>query len=749
MGDDVIRPGPDGHTFAASNRRAETMLLLGVFFVYLTLSFLFFGRGLIGHFSDRYIGRDAGPTQMMWLLAWWPFALSHHLNPFIGGYPWAPIGSNFAGVTSAPLAAIIAMPLSKTVGVVATLNVFTLLGAPTAALSAFILCRRISHSTAPSILGGFVFGFSSYMMSHTLANPDLILVFPLPLAAYLIVRWFEGSIAPRKFVIFLTLALVAEFLLDLEVLAMATAIGGLAFAIALYVASREQRRALLRLVPSIGAAYAIMAVVAGPYLYYLWFFGAIRQPLWPSGRPSTDALNFILPTSTNLLGMAHAIANLASRFRGVFVEHNGYIALPLFAVAILWARAHWREPLCKVMIATLLVVMITAIGPLLRITGHPIFPMPSLALAHVPLLRHGVPARLMLFPPLAFAIIASLWLADPENSERLRFVAAAATFALMLPNPSAKFWTSPVDTPAFFTDGSAAKNLSRADVVLTLPWGSTGDSMLWQVECGMCFRHISGRTAMERFEVRRWPIVNYFRGARDLPQPELQLRAFLAGNKVTAIVVDDAKPQAAEWNALVASVGVAPREISGVSLYRLSPNLLADYRAPEYSGLEMERRAIRDRFAAIVTATDDYLRTGYEPSRLSEERLIAVDLLPREWKHDPAAFSDLHVIPWKNGGALIVELGSKAAAADMLERFGDHANVVYAPYPRIVAGTDGMSPLALAIHNALIPQAETSGDIDSLQFFGMAFDRDRLHQVAEYLAHTLPHRSRILNLALR
>ena len=42
-----------------------------------------------------------------------------------------------------------------------------------AAMSAFVLCRRITHSFWPSMLGGFVFGFSSYMMGQTLDHlPD-------------------------------------------------------------------------------------------------------------------------------------------------------------------------------------------------------------------------------------------------------------------------------------------------------------------------------------------------------------------------------------------------------------------------------------------------------------------------------------------------------------------------------------------------------------------------------------------------
>ncbi len=81
---------------AVTNRRKAALVEgFGAFLIYLAIAFLFFGRGhLIGHFSDRFIGRDADPSQMMWLLEWWPYALSRHLNPFLTNYVWGPVGFN-------------------------------------------------------------------------------------------------------------------------------------------------------------------------------------------------------------------------------------------------------------------------------------------------------------------------------------------------------------------------------------------------------------------------------------------------------------------------------------------------------------------------------------------------------------------------------------------------------------------------------------------------------------------------------
>ena len=704
------------------------------FLIYLAISLFFFGLPLAGHFSSYYLGRDADPPQMMWLLGWWPYAIRHHLNPFLTDYVWAPVGFNFAWMTSTPLASILAAPLTKAVGLVASLNILTILAAPTAAFSAFVLCRRISRSFWPSMLGGFVFGFSSYMMGQTLGHLNLVLVFPIPLALYLVVRWLEGDLCARNFVALLAVTLIAEFLLDMEVLAMATLIAAMMLAIAIRYSSPLSRARLLKLTAQLAIAYAITAIAVSPYLYYFFAFGSIHQPLWPSERFSTDLLNFIFPTPANFSGTFTWLANISSRFPGTLMERDGFIALPLIAVTLTWARRHWSEPLCKAILISTIIVVVAALGPYLQIAGQPLLPMPWLLVTHAPLLQHALPSRLMVFPPLALALIVSLWLADPENNRKVKALASAFTVILMMPNPSAQFWITRVDTPAFFTGGSASRELTREDVVLTLPWGSNGNSMLWQAECGMCFRNVSGYTAMERFEIRRWPIVNYFLGATDLPEPELQLKAFLANAGVTAIIVDDAKPGAHAWRDLLARVAIAPRNISGVSFYRIPATVLAGYRRPEMSGAQMERRAMRLRLGNAVYATDRYFGAGYDPARISVNQLVSLALLPASWKIDPGSFSDLQIMPGREGGAVILALGSRTASADALQHFGADASTIYLPFPRVINSKEKGSPVALAIRNALLPPAAMPIDGESMQFLGMAFDRRQIHKLASELA---------------
>src|ERR1039457_1780993 len=229
MGDTIITSNENDSNvgprlFSGSHVGARNQTL-GAFLTYLALSLLFFGRPLIGHFSDHFIGREADPSQMMWLLKWWPYALSHHLNPFLTDYVWAPVGFNFAWMTSIPLPALAAAPLTASIGLVATYNILALLSAPSAAICTFVLCRRLSGSFWASMLGGFVFGFSSFMIGQTLGHLCLILSFPVPLAAYLISRRFEDSINTRKFIVLMAAVLSSEFLIDMEMFATATVVG--------------------------------------------------------------------------------------------------------------------------------------------------------------------------------------------------------------------------------------------------------------------------------------------------------------------------------------------------------------------------------------------------------------------------------------------------------------------------------------------------------------------------------------------
>jgi hypothetical protein len=168
--------------------------------IYFALAALFFGRGLNGRLRTAYIGKGGDPPQLMWLMAWWPHALARGLNPLFTDAIWAPHGLNLAWATSMPLASLIAAPAIAIAGPVAVYNLLCLLALALAAWTAFVLCRCLTGAYCASLAGGYIFGFSAYMLGQTLAHLDLLLVFPIPLFTLLLIRGFRADISCRALV---------------------------------------------------------------------------------------------------------------------------------------------------------------------------------------------------------------------------------------------------------------------------------------------------------------------------------------------------------------------------------------------------------------------------------------------------------------------------------------------------------------------------------------------------------------------
>src|SRR4029453_19200919 len=136
-------------------------------------------------------------------------------------------------------------------------NLLALAAPALAAFTAFLLCRELTRNWYASVAGGYLFGFSSYMLGQTLNHVNLALVFLLPLAALLAVRHARGEISDRRYVVSLTAVAVAKFLIFLEVLMTALLAGTLALGVAVVVADERLRHQLVRTAP--GAAVAVAA----------------------------------------------------------------------------------------------------------------------------------------------------------------------------------------------------------------------------------------------------------------------------------------------------------------------------------------------------------------------------------------------------------------------------------------------------------------------------------------------------------
>jgi len=699
---------------ANANSRALDRQALGVFVIYLTLSFLFFGRGLIGHFSTSYIGRGPDPPQMIWSVAWWAHAIAHHIDPFVTKLLFAPVGANLAWTTTAALASCAAMPLSWWVGPVVAFNVLCLLAPALAGWAAFVLCRCITRSYWPSIAGGWAFGFSSYIACSLRTHLNDALIFPVPLAVWLMLRRLHGEIAVGRFVAGIGILISAQFLFFPEIAASASFVGALAFFLALAFATGEARRSLVALVGPTLAAYAVAVVLLSPYLYYMFAFGHSGGSVLDPTLFGADLLSFLIPTAVNELGRLSPFAAVASTYMASLTETASYLALPLIAIAVLFARSRFREPVGRILIELLVILCLLALGSRVVIAGHPTIAAPWMLLLQFPLLNKIVPIRLMAYAFLVLAIIVAMWLSSDDVRPSHKWVLGLALVPFMLPNLSPRFWKAPFDIPPFFSTGLYRQYLTPDEIVMALPNPIYGDGMRWQLATDMYFRLAGGYIGLSPLappDYARWPIMSALYDVAGVPDAGEQLKALLAHEQVAAIVVgpqkywlsksEEGRPTAATWvrtppseqdraalRNLLSTLGVQPLEVGGVTLYRIPPERLAPYL--KVTALEMQQRYTRARFETLLGAAQKYLADGGNPETLDAHKRQVASTSPR-WFGGPA-FPTLNPnrmfqVQWALGrwhpGLVAVGVeGSYEALQPLIGQYGPDSTGIYFPFPQ-------------------------------------------------------------------
>jgi len=527
--------------------------------LYTLLSLVLFGIPVLGHLGSRIVASDAiDSSQFMWFFAWWPHALLHGLNPFVTHVMFVPEGFNLTWATAMPGPSVVLSPITLAFGPAVTWNVIQLASPALSAWTAFLLCRHVTGRTWPSLLGGYVFGFSPYMLIHLTGGPYLALVALLPVFVLLVLRRVQGSISPRRFVIAMTLALTAEYLISSEVLATATLFGAVALALAfgLFAAQRPALRDTAKLLV---LAYAGTVVLISPFLYFFLF-----GHQYPPGKTyfPADLASFGLPSPLMAI----------TRRQPVFVgsDTEDYFGLPLIVLIVVFMWQQRRSRTAWLIGLSLAVAVVFALGAHLRIRGHQTsIPLPWLALSKLPVLRYAVPLRLVVFATLPAALIVAMWLnREPRRDRRAvwHWALALLAVAFILPDVGNSAWNTPIQDPAFFADGSYRAYLKASDHVLTIP--AWGPNERWQADTGFRFQLADGYAGNPfPTSYTRYATWNTLLTGQLTSGYAAALRRFVQAKGVTAIVVDETVP--GPWRKLFGTLGARPVSIGGVLLYRL------------------------------------------------------------------------------------------------------------------------------------------------------------------------------------
>ena len=539
------------------------------FVLYLCASLLMFGVPIAGDPARRCacLFASTDPGAYDWAFVWWPHALLHGLNPFVSHDIFAPGGVNIAHSALIPGPALVLAPLTAAFGPILSYNVMIVLAPVLAAWFAFLLCRRLSKSVGAALVGGWLFGYSSYLLGQLTAHPNLALVFLAPAMVHLTLRRIDGEISQRRFVALLALVLAGQFLISTEMLFTMSMFGAVALALACLTAGLAARERVLATLPGIGLSYLIAGVVLAPYLYYALQPGGNTVDVARSQLFSNDLLNFAFPTEITRVGRKQFFF-LGKVYRAGFVESSAYLGLPLLAIAAAQAITTWRRAGTRILVGVLLVAALLSMGGRLHVAGARTLPLPWAAFDGFPVAGLALPVRFVVAAALAAAVLCALWLADPVRRSAVRWAVALIAVVALLPNVSGHYWQSRQPIPAFFESGNYKRYLRHDEIVLILPLGISDNSMLWQARTRNWFRLAGGYIGEPVApEYKRDPVFPGLLTGAPIARPEAAYSSFLRRHRVDHVIVDPNLP--GPWPPLFARLGMREQRAGGVLLYRV------------------------------------------------------------------------------------------------------------------------------------------------------------------------------------
>jgi hypothetical protein len=533
--------------------------------IFVALSFLYFGLPVAAHPGRDYIGLGFDPQLFVWAFAWWPHAIGNAENPFVTHAVWAPVGVNLAWTTSIPGLALALTPVTLLAGPVVSYNVVSVLLPALAAWTAFLLCRRLTRSFWPSLAGGYLFGFSSYMLGQTEGHLHMSSVFLLPLLALTVLAFLDGSLGRLRFAGLLGALLAFQLLLSTEVFFTAT-LGLAVCTLVAFATAPSVRRRLVRGIPPALAAYALAALVASPILVYALtdFEGESLND--PDDFPA-DLANLVVPTHLSALSRGPA-RTVAASFLGNSSENGAYLGVPLLVIVGWFCWRARRSEGGRFLAAVLAVGIVTELGTELHVRGHAYFPLPWKLVAELPAFNNVLPVRFSAYVALAAAVAASLWAAASPPSTTVRIALTGAAVLALAPHPWLDEWRTHPNRPTFFTAGHDRACIGEAENVLVLPFPSWGDSMLWQAESGFRFRLADGSLspAIPSGVPNRPTALALL--SNDVPTGGAEeIVRFARGLGATVILVDGDRSE--PWRTVLDDAGLTGAHVGDTFVYRL------------------------------------------------------------------------------------------------------------------------------------------------------------------------------------
>ncbi|OSS42408.1 putative glycosyl transferase [Desulfurella amilsii] len=671
------------------------------FFIYLLLAIVFWGIPMNFDFISKVnIGGD--PAFYLWSLKWWPYAISHGLNPFLTKAFWAPFGQNLAWTTSVPSIALLFSPVTVIFGPIFSYNLAIILSLSLGAFGVYLICKSLNLKQISSIFGGLVFFFSSYVWGQLLGHLNLDIVFAIPFLIYIFILRFKNYISFKKYLIFFSILLAFQFGVSNEIYATFVIFGFIALFIMflIFITNEVYRKLIIKTTLESAAAVLISILLLSPYLYFI-FYGYIKEHLQSIAFYVTDPLNLFIPTPITLL-FGQLFAPISYHFTGNFSEEGAYLGLPLIFIIVSFIVIAWRSKnkLHIFLSSLLVVILVFSFGPYLNILGHQLIPMPWYIFTEMPLTGQALPTRFTLYIVLIASVMSAIWLEKININKSFKYAIAALVIIFLIPKLS-MYKGSNIQYPAFISSGAYKKYIKQGENVIIFPTYAIGgfQGPLWQQKTNFYFnlsQEIAGASPKELIlDQELKPVLLDFFYGENSPHPifnnayKFSFFSYLAKCNVGAIILPEDYHNP-EVQKLLDLLNIKPNNVGGVIIYQINKNYINS--ALEKAHIEY-LKYFSDIFSTLFSSSQKFLSDGGDASKLLPQYLEKNGYLDKSFGYKTGT-----AINWTNNNGWVGQwacpdgkgecfgvgiLGGLDQLKPIVDKYKSESLQIFFPYPTV------------------------------------------------------------------
>ncbi len=666
--------------------------------LYLVLAIIFYGLPLGFDFVNNIL-ISGDPAFYLWSLKWWPYAISHSINPFLTKAFWAPFGQNIAWTTSCPSIAILMWPITNLFGPIFSYNLTTITSLALGSFGVYLICKSFDLKDYSAIFGGLIFFFSSYEWGQLSGHLNLDIIFAIPFLIYIFILRFKNLISIKRYLLFFSILLAFQFGISNEIYATFVVFGFISLLILffMFINDKSYKQKIIKISIESFLAVLLSVILLSPYLYYI-FYGYVKEPLQNISFYSADPLNFLIPTPITLF-FGQMFAPISTKFAGNFSEEGAYLGLPLIFIIVTFAISLCRKnKLYFYLLLLFIAISIFSFGPYLRLLSHQIMPMPWYIFSKLPLINQALPTRFTLYIDIIASIICALWLEKTSYNKKLKIIIVFLAILFLIPNLNMYKGTD-IKYPEFITSRTYKNYINKGENIIVFPTynqgGFQGD--LWQQKTDFYFNLSQGiiGPVPEKLKLdsnASWATNNLIWGQIPKYINTLSKFSFLyyidKCNVGAILLPEDFKSP--NLQKMLGLLNTKPFYIGGVVLYQIDRNYV---RSALLIAKEEYHRYFINIFSTLFTSSETFLSKGNNPSNLYPQYLEENGYLKKSfgYKTGPA-------INWTENGGWIGKwpcpdrkgecfgiglVGDINTLKPIIEKYKPQALQIFFPYPKV------------------------------------------------------------------